>query len=122
MCQRLLIEVGGVDAPGPRLAQERQQRLGRLLGRGEVGRRRPVVDEQQVEIARVGQLRATEPAHRDDRERQARRDRVERGAHACLRQRGELSGGRGHRRGVVALEPEDVARRDAELLAFLEPA
>jgi hypothetical protein len=67
---------GGIDAieaGGGRLATEYpDQRGGAELGRGCRLRlaqpARILVDEHQVEIARVGQLPAAEPPHPDDRE------------------------------------------------------
>ena len=71
-------EVDGVD--GRRLAaEELEQPLGGLLGGREVGGRRTFVDEQQIEITRVGELGAPEPAHGHRRERHRRIDGLEGG-------------------------------------------
>ena len=87
------------------------------LRRREVGGGRAVVDEDHVDVGRVRELGAAEPTEADDRERQRRLERTQRGFDARVGEARELASGRVERR-----EAEHVARADAQEVAALEAA
>ena len=66
------------------------------------------MDEEHVDVAGVVELAAAELSHRDDPERNTRRDEVERTAQAHLGQRGQFAADGGKIR-----RAEQVARRGA---------
>ena len=72
------------------------------------------MDEQHVDVARVVELGAAELAHADDGERDRGLDDRERRAEAHLGERSELTAD-----GREVGEAEEVARRDADVLASL---
>ena len=81
------------------------------LGGREVGGGRAVVHEDHVDVGRVRQLGAAEPAEPDHRERQRRFERAQRGFDARVGEARELAAG-----GVERREAEHVARADAQQL------
>ena len=75
------------------------------------------MDEEHVDVAGVVELTAAELSHRDDPERDLRRDQIERAAEAYLCQRGQLAADGGKIR-----RAEQIARCGPQELTLLPPA
>ena len=101
------------DAVGGGLAHRREHRAGRALGELAV----TFVDEEHVDVAGVVELSAAELSHRDDPERDFRRDQIERTTEAHLRQRRQFAADGGKIR-----RAEQIARRGTQQLSLLPPA
>ena len=107
--ERLALGRGGAD-PGDHPGR-------RLLRHVEVGRSRPVVDEEDVDVGGVGQFPAPQPAHADHGEGHRRDQFPQRRLHRGVGQVGQLPADLLH-----LGEPEEVAGGDAEQFPPLEPA
>ena len=107
------VGVGTEDDPvRARARHRREHRARRVLGLLLVA----VVDEHDVDVARVVQLSAAELAHADDREPRGRRGDVHRDSEARPRERGELGDD------VAEIgDPEQITTRDAHDLLPLPP-
>ncbi len=111
----------GVDGQDPLggggAVQPAEEPGGCLLGESGIARPRALVDDEDVEVAPVGELLPAEPAHRDDAHRKRGPDGLEGGRQHGVAEGGEVA----CRRGERDVE-EDVGGGDSERLCLHEVA
>jgi hypothetical protein len=108
-----------VDLPEPSQGSHRPRSDGprsRSFSAREVSGRGPLVDEEDIEVARVRQLGTTEATESDHGERQRCVERLERDLERCLGERADIAP-----HGCDIGLAEDVARGDADEMALLPP-